>query len=293
MRWCLGLASRGNRPLQATEVDALRRVAKGELKRSLRGAIMIAVGPACLALGGWTHGPGPEPSWPWFLIIAPLFLGGVFVPVAGVLFLRDVYAAWRLIRRDIDAASVERFVLWKPPSGPKEAVPNQLSSVERLPFSGRIFSLDGERFIGRKSVPVFEATDRPEEVVEWGVSQQLARQIPAQVLETVTVRRRKLTDQELAELDPHITRVHHGGAFLVALSAAMAAGIAIAVNVSSYQDFNEWAHRYAPLLCVVLSANIALWAVLIGKAWQARKLRRDREEGWVIVFTERDSGDQA
>lgn len=260
VRYCEGLPERRVRPLAPPERGRLLRL-RARLRRSVLARLLLAAALplACArSLAGTLH-----PGWsPQALTLAWGVLTAVALPLL-LLWARDALRALQRLGRDLAAGSLVEFG-------------REAASLAVLPCSGRVVERGACPADLRDRAEIGEAAPVPDHAATFAFS---SPGLEVEIARNGLVRRR-LTDEERAELRAHAARLRRPPLLVLA-------GLALSIAWGAHLTLDPTD------LAAVRALGVATAAVYLGLVGRAigrrvrtgRWLSEDVEQGWVLRAT--------
>lgn len=292
IRWCEGLTSIGVRKLSPAETQELRLQVRAAFFR-LWVPFAIAISSPLVLLGSFViHGEAQEPPLhrivPFFIL---MFVGGAILPAASVLGARDIVKRWRLLRRDLKEGSVEQFGATQALNDEDESNDSNRypGSLEVLPNSLSVFSVDGSRPSSHIEVKVYESSPLPDCITTYGIPAEVQSVIPPAVLQCSDIERRRLSGPELEELKKHMKEARRPSRTTIGTIAY--GGLSVIAGILYRDAFSAWLEEYKFPLAFLIGLILISVYQWIQNLRYSRAFEADYESGWLLVVKEKESED--
>jgi len=297
VRWCLGLQSIGVRALTADETATLRRHARAVLGRLLRLLVLLVASPVMLLGSVLLVGDGLQPSWQRMIPAAFLLVaGGFFLPAAALLVARDVLRAWRAVRSDLRAGTIEQFRAAPPADDgetttpPPTAEDARVHSIDVVPWSRQVLLLNGAPPERPLTAEVYESAPPPGKVALYSLPTAIAEQLPETAAGDGRIDRRRLTPNETVELATLARRMRRGSWAPLAIQAWIA--VIGTAGVAGLIKNDDWATRWPSgiLFTILLASGIIGLRRMVHRWGLSRVIDEDRKDAWVLVLHGQSKG---
>ncbi len=289
IRWCEGLKSIGVRKLSLDEAEELRLLVRAAFFRLWVPLAIAISSPLALLVSFLVHGEAQEPPLhrmiPMFIL---MFLGGAILPAASVLVARDIVKRWRLLRRDLKESTVEQFVATQELNDENKSNDSNgyPESLEVLPNSLSVFSVDGSRPSSNIEVKVYESSPSPDSITSYGITAEVEAVIPPEVIQCSDIERRRLSGPELEELKKHIKEAQKPSRTTIGTIAY--GGLAVIAGILYRDAFSAWLEEYKFPLAFLIGLILVSVYQFIQNLRYSRAFEADYESGWVLVVKEKE-----